>query len=70
MDGDGRLDYCLVLGNGDIYCWRNGGDMGDVSNYWERMYKVFTGKDKGNIAGVHLVNINGDVYLPRLPQAK
>jgi hypothetical protein len=25
IDGDGRLDYCAIDGQGDIYCWRNGG---------------------------------------------
>jgi len=25
IDGDGRADYCVVANNGDISCWRNGG---------------------------------------------
>ncbi|KAL4983331.1 hypothetical protein BDW68DRAFT_191412 [Aspergillus falconensis] len=31
VDGDGRADYCVVAGNGDITCWRNGWiSMGDI----------------------------------------
>jgi hypothetical protein len=25
IDGDGRADYCTIADNGDIHCWRNGG---------------------------------------------
>lgn len=25
IDGDGRTDYCTIADNGDISCWRNGG---------------------------------------------
>lgn len=25
IDGDGRADYCTIADNGDITCWRNGG---------------------------------------------
>ena len=25
VDGDGRADYCTIADNGDISCWRNGG---------------------------------------------
>lgn len=25
LDGDGRADYCTIADNGDIRCWRNGG---------------------------------------------
>ncbi|KAL4860504.1 SGNH hydrolase-type esterase domain-containing protein [Aspergillus spectabilis] len=59
IDGDGRLDYCLIAGNGDISCWRNGGTK-DKAEYWQALGVVFTGKDKGNIDGVRLVDINGD----------
>lgn len=24
VDGDGRADYCVLMSNGDIRCWRNG----------------------------------------------
>ncbi|KAK3904393.1 hypothetical protein C8A05DRAFT_42499 [Staphylotrichum tortipilum] len=62
IDGDGRLDYCVVAGNGDIYCWRNGG-VGEMAAYWQDFGEgkpVFTGKGMGSIDGVHLVDINGD----------
>ncbi len=56
IDGDGRLDYCVVAGNGDIYCWRNGGQ-GDMAEYWQDFgagSPVFTGKGMGSIDGVRL----------------
>ena len=63
IDGDGRLDYCVVNGgNGNIYCWRNGG-VGDMAAYWQDVGEgqpVFTGKGMGDITGVHLVDINGE----------
>ncbi|KAL4882936.1 SGNH hydrolase-type esterase domain-containing protein [Aspergillus karnatakaensis] len=59
IDGDGRLDYCLIAGNGDISCWRNGG-LKSLAEYWQPLGVVFTGKNKGNIEGVRLVDINGD----------
>ncbi|KAM7185430.1 hypothetical protein V8F20_011802 [Naviculisporaceae sp. PSN 640] len=62
IDGDGRLDYCVVAGSGDIYCWRNGG-VGEKPAYWQDLGQgrpVFTGKGMGNIDGVRLVDINGD----------
>ncbi|KAL3471764.1 SGNH hydrolase-type esterase domain-containing protein [Aspergillus californicus] len=58
IDGDGRLDYCLIAGNGDITCWRNSGTTD--KGYWQRFYTVFTGKNMGDIDGVRLVDINGD----------
>ncbi|OGM47389.1 hypothetical protein ABOM_002570 [Aspergillus bombycis] len=64
IDGDGRVDYCLVKGNGDIQCWRNGGQKDaptkEFNGYWQDLGTVFTGKGMGNIAGVRLVDINGD----------
>jgi hypothetical protein len=62
IDGDGRLDYCVIAGNGNIDCWRNGG-LGDNAAYWQDFGQgkpVFTGKDMGNIDGVYLVDINGE----------
>lgn len=62
IDGDGRLDYCVVAGNGDIYCWRNGG-VGEKAAYWQDFGEgkpIFTGKGMGNIDGVQLVDINGE----------
>jgi hypothetical protein len=60
IDGDGRLDYCLIHDNGDIECWRNGW-IWDHARWWEHMGIVFTGKNKGNIDGVRFIDINGDV---------
>ncbi|KAL4861182.1 SGNH hydrolase-type esterase domain-containing protein [Aspergillus spectabilis] len=64
IDGDGRLDYCLIAGNGDIQCWRNGGQreapMSAYGGYWQDLGIVFTGKGMGDITGVRLVDINGD----------
>ncbi|KAL2821004.1 hypothetical protein BDW59DRAFT_164409 [Aspergillus cavernicola] len=59
IDGDGRLDYCLTAGNGDISCWRNGGNK-NTAEYWQALGVVFTGKNTGNIGGIRLVDINGD----------
>lgn len=39
MDGDGRLDYCGIDDQGDIYCWRNGGvglaPTTEEGGYWQ-----------------------------------
>ncbi|KAH8891447.1 hypothetical protein GQ53DRAFT_865088 [Thozetella sp. PMI_491] len=66
IDGDGRADYCVIHANGDIGCWRNGGQ-GDTVAYWQGFTgvndlgsTVFTGKGKGNKNGVFLGDINGD----------
>ncbi|KAL2821315.1 SGNH hydrolase-type esterase domain-containing protein [Aspergillus cavernicola] len=59
IDGDGRLDYCLIAGNGDISCWRNGW-IDDRAEYWQALGIVFAGKGKGDIDGVRLIDINGD----------
>jgi hypothetical protein len=41
IDGDGRLDFCGVDGDGTVTCWRNGG-VGDAptseyDGYWQGM---------------------------------
>ncbi|KAK4162929.1 hypothetical protein QBC43DRAFT_214155, partial [Cladorrhinum sp. PSN259] len=64
IDGDGRLDYCYVVGNGDIntYCWRNAG-VGDKASSWEDFGSgspIFTARGIGSFEGVRLVDINGD----------
>lgn len=61
IDGDGRLDYCVFKGTGSLYCWRNGGT-GDVP-VWEPMTGgdvVYDTTSLGDIAGIRLVDINGD----------
>jgi hypothetical protein len=65
IDGDGRIDYCVIAPVGDIYCWRNGGQgdapTGAAGGYWQALGLMFTGKNKGNIAGTRFIDINGDV---------
>ncbi|KPM39384.1 hypothetical protein AK830_g7215 [Neonectria ditissima] len=59
IDGDGRLDYCVVADNGDVRCWRNGG-LGRRAEYWQDLGKVAPGRGMGDLAGVRFVDINGD----------
>ncbi|KAK3897538.1 killer toxin subunits alpha beta [Staphylotrichum tortipilum] len=59
IDGDGRADYCVVADNGDISCWRNGGQ-GPMPDYWQPLGVVFTGKGMGDVNGVRFYDINGD----------
>lgn len=44
-------------------CWRNGG-LKDASDNWQAMGTVFQEKNFGDIDGVRLVDINGDVSSP------
>lgn len=60
IDGDGRVDYCVIADNGDISCWRNSGQ-GDLPNAWQDLGVVFTGKGMGNVDGSRFADINGDV---------
>lgn len=60
VDGDGRVDYCVFDLNGDMSCWRNGW-IEDIPTYWQALGKRFSGRDMGNLTGVHLEDINGDV---------
>lgn len=66
IDGDGRIDYCVIADNGDIHAWRNGGQ-GDAPDYWQDLGIVFTGKGEGDINGVRFVDLNGDVSMDFLP---
>ncbi|PKY03913.1 SGNH hydrolase [Aspergillus campestris IBT 28561] len=64
IDGDGRVDYCLVANN-DLYCWRNGGQRKTRTTKtqvsWQFMGLVVQGKDsKHDIADVQLADIDGD----------
>ncbi|KAI9371767.1 SGNH hydrolase-type esterase domain-containing protein [Aspergillus egyptiacus] len=59
VDGDGRADYCVAAGNGDITCWRNGW-IEDMPEYWQPLGKRFTGKGMGDLRGVRFEDINGD----------
>ncbi|KAL5335544.1 hypothetical protein BJX70DRAFT_401448 [Aspergillus crustosus] len=67
MDGDGRLDYCLINNSGNIYCWRNAGiglaPTADYGGTWQPLVGGYTFQAQGEkqgIPGVHLVDINGD----------
>lgn len=53
IDGDGRLDYCVLNDNQDIQCFRNGG-MGEMAGPWEDLGVVFTGKGLGDFRGFRL----------------
>ena len=63
IDGDGRGDYCVTADNGDVRCWRNGGQ-GDLADYWQDLGIKFTGKGMGDTQGTHFEDINGDVRNP------
>ncbi|GAB1203896.1 hypothetical protein APSETT445_002538 [Aspergillus pseudonomiae] len=73
VNGDGLDDFicisreghiCLIHNNGDIRCWRNGGQKDaptkEYGGYWQDLGIVFKGKGMGDITGVRLVDINGD----------
>jgi hypothetical protein len=47
IDGDGRLDYCVVTAGGDLICWRNGGSQKESVEYWEDLGQVWTMADSG-----------------------
>ncbi|KAF4983609.1 hypothetical protein FZEAL_1018 [Fusarium zealandicum] len=62
MDGDGRLDYCVISTAGNFHCWRNGG-IGDKAAYWQDMGSgahIFPSQNTGDMRGVQLVDVNGD----------
>ncbi|KAI1273788.1 hypothetical protein F5Y07DRAFT_402064 [Xylaria sp. FL0933] len=61
IDGDGRLDYCVINDNGSLHCWRNGGILFDSAKYWQDMGIVFkTSETLPDIAMMRFVDINGD----------
>ncbi|KAI0811428.1 carbohydrate esterase family 3 protein [Xylaria sp. FL0064] len=61
IDGDGRLDYCVINDNGSLHCWRNGGILLDSAKYWQDMGIVFsTSESLPDIAMMRFVDINGD----------
>ncbi|KFY70309.1 hypothetical protein V499_09272, partial [Pseudogymnoascus sp. VKM F-103] len=59
IDGDGRLDYCVVNNSNDVWCWRNGG-LSDKAEYWQNLGKVFTGSKYVDGQKGRFVDINGD----------
>lgn len=60
IDGDGRIDYCVIKGTGQFYCWRNAGTSNTPT--WEPMVggMSFDASGMGDVAGMLLVDINGD----------
>lgn len=46
IDGDGRLDYCVVNNAGDITCWRSGGIEKDTSD-WQELGVIWKMSDSG-----------------------
>jgi len=58
IDGDGRLDYCIMDGNNALTCYRNGG-IGDRPSYWQDFGVIHAGEGRQN-AGIMLVDVNGD----------
>ncbi|KAI1350842.1 hypothetical protein F5Y01DRAFT_315312 [Xylaria sp. FL0043] len=61
IDGDGRLDYCVINDNGSLHCWRNGGILFDSAKYWQDMGIAFrTSETLPDIAMMRFVDINGD----------
>ncbi|OBT61486.1 hypothetical protein VE03_09357 [Pseudogymnoascus sp. 23342-1-I1] len=62
IDGDGRIDYCLIGEDGNVRCWRNGG-IGEVPAYWQDFGEgqpIFMSQGLGDIRGMRFVDINGD----------
>lgn len=47
IDGDGRLDYCVIHENRDLECWRNGGLSNTGVEYWNEMGIVFSAAGRG-----------------------
>ena len=73
MDGDGRVDYCLINPSGDIICQRNGGvgtttaPVAEFGGYWQDFSTggsswttMFPTQKKPNTSGMNLVDLNGD----------
>lgn len=63
IDGDGRLDYCVIGSNdGHIRCWRNAG-IGNRATEWQDMGRgspVFYAKGMGDTRGVRFADLNGE----------
>ncbi|KAK7980217.1 hypothetical protein PG989_012674 [Apiospora arundinis] len=61
IDGDGRLDYCVINSDGSVNCWRNGGTLHDRAEYWQDLGTVFKPPQPiDDIASMRFVDINGD----------
>ncbi|KAI1733454.1 hypothetical protein F4680DRAFT_454935 [Xylaria scruposa] len=61
IDGDGRLDYCVINDDGSLHCWRNGGILSDSAAYWQDLGVIFTtSQTLPDISMMRFVDINGD----------
>ncbi|KAI0517890.1 carbohydrate esterase family 3 protein [Xylaria bambusicola] len=61
IDGDGRLDYCVINDDGSLHCWRNAGILSDSAAYWQDLGIVFrTSQTLPDISMMRFVDINGD----------
>jgi hypothetical protein len=49
IDGDGRLDYCVMNSNIDLRCWRSGGISFDKVDFWQDMGVVWTGSTASGV---------------------
>ena len=66
VDGDGRIDYCVLEDNADVRCWRNSGT-GDKPSFWQGFNSadddgtvVFAGLDGKGPEGVVCGDLNGE----------
>ena len=63
IDGDGRVDYGVVHGNGNVEFWRNGGT-GKTPGFWQHlgvrstMSPLTAANDRND--GIRFEDINGD----------
>lgn len=60
IDGDGRGDYGVTDGSGNIVFWRNGGT-GNIPAYWQNLGQRWTAKGYGDALGTRFEDVNGDV---------
>ncbi|KAI0006972.1 SGNH hydrolase-type esterase domain-containing protein [Xylariaceae sp. FL0662B] len=65
IDGDGRIDYCVLASNGDLSCYRNNirdyAKTKDFERIWTRIGKNPIFKYKGgDVSGVRLLDFDGD----------
>ncbi|KPM44471.1 hypothetical protein AK830_g2091 [Neonectria ditissima] len=59
IDGDGRGDYGIVDGSGNVRFWRNGW-VNDMPQYWQDLGRRFASTGLGSYLGVRFEDINGD----------
>lgn len=47
IDGDGRLDYCVISDAGELTCWRSGGIASDHPDDWQELGVIWKASDWG-----------------------